>query len=118
MNKDELDALGQQVQEACKWIPHITQEMTKAVVGQSYLVERLLIGLLSNGHVLLEGVPGRAKTTTIKALASCIHAQFRRIQFTRFPIRATNSAPSFRSQRLSSRPATTATRPLRKARRR
>lgn len=52
------------------------------VVGQQYLVERLLIGLLSNGHVLLEGVPGLAKTTTVKALASCIQADFKRIQFT------------------------------------
>ncbi|MEZ0299384.1 MAG: AAA family ATPase [Candidatus Methylacidiphilales bacterium] len=68
--------------DACKWIPAITQEMRKAVVGQQYLVERLLIGLLANGHVLLEGVPGLAKTTTVKALASCIHADFKRIQFT------------------------------------
>ena len=62
--------------------PHIMREMSKAAVGQQYLVERLLIGLLSNGHVLLEGVPGLAKTATIKALASCIHADFKRIQFT------------------------------------
>jgi len=52
------------------------------VIGQQYLIERLLIGLLSDGHVLLEGVPGLAKTTTIKALASCIKADFKRIQFT------------------------------------
>ena len=82
MNEKELDVLGGQVSEACAWIPHIMREMSKAVVGQQYLVERLLIGLLSNGHVLLEGVPGLAKTTTIKALASCIHADFKRIQFT------------------------------------
>ncbi len=52
------------------------------VVGQEYLIRRLLIGLLSNGHVLLEGVPGLAKTTTIKALAGCLQASFSRIQFT------------------------------------
>ena len=82
MNQDDLNALGEKVKEASQWIPHITREVGKAVVGQHYLVERLLIGLLSNGHVLLEGVPGLAKTTTIKALASCIHADFKRIQFT------------------------------------
>ncbi len=62
--------------------PLFATEIQKMVVGQQYLVERLLIGLLSNGHVLLEGVPGLAKTTTIKALASCVHAEFKRIQFT------------------------------------
>jgi len=82
MNQAELDALGVQVTEASKWIPVISQEIQKMVVGQQYLFERLIIGLLSNGHVLLEGVPGLAKTTTIKALASCIHADFKRIQFT------------------------------------
>ena len=82
MNQEELDILGTQVAEASKWIPVIREEIQKIVVGQQYLIERLLIGLLSNGHVLLEGVPGLAKTTVIKALASCVHADFRRIQFT------------------------------------
>jgi MoxR-like ATPase len=82
MDQAELEELNGQVAEASQWIGAIIQEMRKAVVGQQYLVERLLIGLLANGHVLLEGVPGLAKTTTIKALASCIHADFRRIQFT------------------------------------
>lgn len=82
MNTTELDELNGQVAEASRWVPHIIQEMRKAVVGQQYLIERLLIGLLSNGHVLLEGVPGLAKTTTIKALAACVHGEFRRIQFT------------------------------------
>jgi len=77
-----LEELNQQVAEASSWVPHIIAEMRKAVVGQQYLVERLLIGLLSNGHVLLEGVPGLAKTTTVKALASCVKAEFKRIQFT------------------------------------
>jgi MoxR-like ATPase len=57
-------------------------EMSKVIVGQKYMVERLLIGLLSNGHILLEGVPGLAKTLAIKSLANTVHAKFQRIQFT------------------------------------
>jgi MoxR-like ATPase len=82
MTQEEIDALGEKIATASQWIPAILQEMSKEVIGQQYLVERLLIGLLSDGHVLLEGVPGLAKTTTIKALASCIQADFKRIQFT------------------------------------
>jgi len=82
MNQDELAQLEAQVQESCTWIPAIMQEMSKVVVGQEYLIKRLLIGLLSNGHVLLEGVPGLAKTTTINAMALAMHAKFQRIQFT------------------------------------
>jgi MoxR-like ATPase len=78
----ELDALQAEIAQAAGWIPAITAEMSKMVVGQQNLVERLIIGLLSNGHVLLEGVPGLAKTTTIKALASAVQADFKRIQFT------------------------------------
>jgi MoxR-like ATPase len=78
----ELQALGEQIAEASRWIPAIMEEIGKVVVGQRYVVERLLIGLLSDGHVLLEGVPGLAKTTVIKALASSIQGAFRRIQFT------------------------------------
>ncbi len=58
------------------------QEMGKVLVGQRYLVDRLLIGLLADGHVLVEGVPGLAKTTAVKALASSLHLEFSRIQFT------------------------------------
>lgn len=82
MEQQELDALTAEIAEAAPWIPLITQEMGKVVIGQQYLVKRLLIGLLCDGHVLLEGVPGLAKTTTIKALANCIRGAFRRIQFT------------------------------------
>ena len=60
----------------------INLEMDKVIVGQKYMVERLMIAMLSNGHILLEGVPGLAKTLAIKSLASCIHADFSRIQFT------------------------------------
>jgi len=82
MTQEELASLGEKISAASQWIPAILQEMRKEVIGQQYLIERLLIGLLSDGHVLLEGVPGLAKTTTIKALASCIRADFKRIQFT------------------------------------
>jgi len=82
MEKHDLDELANEITAASPWIPTITEEMSKVVIGQAYLVKRLLIGLLCDGHVLLEGVPGLAKTTTIKALANCIHGEFRRIQFT------------------------------------
>lgn len=78
----DLDALQTEITAAAGWIPAVIDEMSKMVVGQRYLVERLIIGLLSNGHVLLEGVPGLAKTTTIKALAATVKADFKRIQFT------------------------------------
>jgi MoxR-like ATPase len=57
-------------------------EMSKVIVGQTYLIERLIIGLLANGHVLLEGVPGLAKTLSVKSLAACIRSKFARLQFT------------------------------------
>lgn len=60
----------------------IKAEIRKAIVGQDYMIDRLLIALLSNGHVLLEGVPGLAKTKTLTALTACIHAEMSRIQFT------------------------------------
>ena len=60
----------------------LTMELSKIIVGQKYMIERLLIGMLSNGHILLEGVPGLAKTLAIKSLASTIQAKFHRIQFT------------------------------------
>ncbi len=82
MNQENLSELESQVEAASSWIPAIMQEMSKVVVGQQYLIKRLLIGLLSDGHVLLEGVPGLAKTTTINALARTIQADFKRIQFT------------------------------------
>ncbi len=82
MEQHELDQLSAEIAQAAPWIPQLTLEMAKVVIGQHYLVKRLIIGLLSDGHVLLEGVPGLAKTTTIKALANSIHGEFRRIQFT------------------------------------
>jgi MoxR-like ATPase len=80
--KSEIEALNKQVQAMTPLIAGIQQEMAKSIVGQRYLIDRLLIGLLANGHVLLEGVPGLAKTATVSALAQCIHTKFQRIQFT------------------------------------
>ena len=60
----------------------ITEEMHRRIVGQDVMIERLLIGLLAGGHVLLEGVPGLAKTLTVRSLADTLHASFERIQFT------------------------------------
>lgn len=64
------------------FINKIKTELSKKIIGQHYMIDRLLIGLLSNGHILLEGVPGLAKTLTIKSLAQAIDAKFSRIQFT------------------------------------
>jgi MoxR-like ATPase len=64
------------------WIVPLQQEMARVIVGQKHLLDRLLIALLTNGHVLLEGVPGLAKTLALKTLAGCIAVQFKRLQFT------------------------------------
>jgi MoxR-like ATPase len=80
--KSEIEQLNKQIQAMTPLITGIQQEMAKSIVGQRHLIDRLLIGLLANGHVLLEGVPGLAKTATVSALAQCIHTKFQRIQFT------------------------------------
>jgi MoxR-like ATPase len=82
MTEEQLEQLGQQVAEARAYVAPVYEQMARVVVGQQYLIQRLLISLLSSGHVLLEGVPGLAKTTTIKALSETLQAQFSRIQFT------------------------------------
>ncbi|MBV9008549.1 MAG: MoxR family ATPase [Verrucomicrobia bacterium] len=74
--------ITQQVQELGRWIPPVREQVGHVVVGQKYLVDRLLLGLLANGHVLLEGVPGLAKTLTVKTMAACINTGFQRLQFT------------------------------------
>lgn len=78
----DIRELNERIQKESAFIDLLTAEMDKVIVGQKYMVERLLIGLLSNGHILLEGVPGLAKTLAINTLAKCVHAQFSRIQFT------------------------------------
>jgi MoxR-like ATPase len=76
------NGLQEQVAQAAQWIQRLRTEIAKVIVGQEQLVDRLLVGLLANGHVLLEGVPGLAKTLSVRTLASAIHATFHRIQFT------------------------------------
>ena len=74
--------LDEQVAAAAQWIARLRGEIGRVIVGQQQLVDRLLVGLLANGHVLLEGVPGLAKTLSVRTLAATIHASFHRIQFT------------------------------------
>jgi MoxR-like ATPase len=78
----DIDALNSKIEKESAFIDLLVSEIGKVVIGQKYMVERLLIGLLSNGHVLLEGVPGLAKTLTVKTLAQTIKTGFQRIQFT------------------------------------
>ena len=71
-----------EVRHAGRWIPDLQTEVARVVVGQRYLVDGLILGMLTNGHVLLEGVPGLAKTLTVKTLATAVKTKFQRIQFT------------------------------------
>src|SRR5256884_8511864 len=77
-----INALNAAVQEAGAFVRPLFNELAKVIVGQTYLVERLVVGLLANGHVLLEGVPGLAKTLSVKSLANCLNVKFARLQFT------------------------------------
>jgi MoxR-like ATPase len=77
-----LNESNEEVQRAAAWVGTLRKEIGRVIVGQEHLVDRLLVGLLANGHVLLEGVPGLAKTLSVRTLASAIQAQFNRIQFT------------------------------------
>ena len=74
--------LKDEVESSSKWINPLKEEMSKILVGQDNLVENLIIGLLTKGHLLIEGVPGLAKTLTVNALAGCMGIDFKRIQFT------------------------------------
>jgi len=76
------EALSAAVEKNFTWVELLKKEMGRVLVGQSDLVDRLVIGLLTNGHILLEGVPGLAKTLAIKSLAGCMKADFSRLQFT------------------------------------
>jgi MoxR-like ATPase len=79
---EDIRQLNERISYAGQFTDKLREEIGHVIVGQSHMLDRLLIGLLSNGHVLLEGVPGLAKTLTIKSLAQSIHAKFSRIQFT------------------------------------
>lgn len=78
----DIKAINEKIQRESSFVDLLQMEIGKVIVGQKYLVERLMVGLLSNGHVLLEGVPGLAKTLSIKTLAAAVQAKFQRIQFT------------------------------------
>jgi MoxR-like ATPase len=79
---EDIRQLNERISHAGQFVDKLREEVGHVIVGQSHMLDRLLIGLLSNGHVLLEGVPGLAKTLTIKSLATAVHAKFSRIQFT------------------------------------
>jgi len=79
---DDIRILNDKIQQASGFTEKLRNELSKVIVGQFEMIDRLLIALLSNGHILLEGVPGLAKTLTIKSLAQAVHAKFCRIQFT------------------------------------
>lgn len=78
----DIQQITKAVEEKSRYVKTLTDEIEKIMVGQHYLIERLLIGILANGHILVEGVPGLAKTTAVKTLAQAIAITFRRIQFT------------------------------------
>ena len=78
----DIRALNEKIHQQSTFVDLLTMELGKALIGQKYMADRLLIGLLTQGHILLEGVPGLAKTLAIKSLSAAIDAQFSRIQFT------------------------------------
>jgi MoxR-like ATPase len=80
--QQDIQEITRKVEEKSRYTKKLKDEIGKIVVGQNYLIERLLIGILANGHILVEGVPGLAKTTAVKTLAHAIDTIFQRIQFT------------------------------------
>ncbi len=77
-----IQAINETVAASSAWVALLRQEMAKSIIGQEHLVERLLVGLLTGGHILLEGLPGLAKTLAVKTLAMAVNTDFQRIQFT------------------------------------
>jgi MoxR-like ATPase len=78
----DIQAINEKIRRESAFVEKLNREISKVIVGQKYMIERLLVGLLSNGHVLLEGVPGLAKTLAVKTLSAAIQTKFQRIQFT------------------------------------
>ncbi|WP_028887348.1 AAA family ATPase [Tenacibaculum ovolyticum] len=78
----DVRAINEKIERESAFVDLLTNEMSKVIVGQKYMIERLLIGLLGNGHILLEGVPGLAKTLAINTLSKAVQASFSRVQFT------------------------------------
>lgn len=79
---DDIRQLNEKIQQQSVFVDRLRDEVGRVIIGQHYMLDRLLIGLLANGHVLLEGVPGLAKTLAIKSLSQAVHGHFSRIQFT------------------------------------
>ncbi|MFC1480534.1 AAA family ATPase [Candidatus Omnitrophota bacterium] len=77
-----ITAINEKVEQESVFVEELLSEIRKVIVGQDYLIERLLVGLLANGHMLIEGVPGLAKTMSVRVLASAIDTKFQRLQFT------------------------------------
>lgn len=77
-----VDAINEKVKKESAFVQTLTHEIEKVIVGQKYLIEKLLVGLLANGHILIEGVPGLAKTMSVRVLAQAIKTKFQRLQFT------------------------------------
>jgi MoxR-like ATPase len=77
-----IQAINEQVHQHSAWVRPLQTEISRVIVGQKHLVDRLVVGLLTNGHILLEGVPGLAKTLSLKTLAAATHLKFHRLQFT------------------------------------
>ncbi|OIO73894.1 MAG: ATPase [Elusimicrobia bacterium CG1_02_37_114] len=82
MATQDIRAINEKVKEESVFVEELLNEIGKVIVGQRYMLERLLIGILSDGHVLIEGVPGLAKTLAVKTLSDCIQTKFQRLQFT------------------------------------
>ncbi len=78
----DIQEIQQRVEKESSFVTKLTSEIGNVIVGQKYLIERLLIGILANGHILIEGVPGLAKTLSVKTMSDAIQAKFQRIQFT------------------------------------
>lgn len=78
----DIKKIQEEVEQKSAFIEKLTEELGSVIVGQKYMIDRMMVGLLANGHILLEGVPGLAKTLAVKSLAGAIQADFRRIQFT------------------------------------
>ncbi|MCS7225026.1 MAG: AAA family ATPase [Armatimonadetes bacterium] len=82
MTYDEIKKLTDTVRAESEFVDSVLSEISRVIVGQRYLLERLLVGLLADGHILVEGVPGLAKTMAVRCLADCLQVKFQRIQFT------------------------------------
>lgn len=78
----DVQQMNERVRQAGAFVSGLKDELSKVIVGQTYLLERLLVGLLADGHILIEGVPGLAKTLAVKTLSDAIRLDFKRIQFT------------------------------------